>query len=99
MEATPAVTVAELDARHLEASRKRKLGPDAAVRRLLALGDALAVMGALVAAIIIPPVSPGGHQVLWGLVAMPVMMVLFKLYGLYDRDVKRINHSTVDDVP
>ena len=27
------------------------------------------------------------------------MMVLFKLYGLYDRDVKRISHSTVDDLP
>ena len=27
------------------------------------------------------------------------MMVLFKLYGLYDRDVKRISYSTVDDLP
>ena len=27
------------------------------------------------------------------------MVVLFKLYGLYDRDVKRISHSTVDDLP
>jgi exopolysaccharide biosynthesis polyprenyl glycosylphosphotransferase len=27
------------------------------------------------------------------------MIVLFKLYGLYDRDVKRISHSTVDDIP
>ena len=26
-------------------------------------------------------------------------MVLFKLYGLYDRDVKRISYSTVDDLP
>ena len=27
------------------------------------------------------------------------MIVLFKLYGLYDRDVKRISYSTVDDLP
>ena len=27
------------------------------------------------------------------------MMILFKLYGLYDRDVKRISYSTVDDLP
>ena len=27
------------------------------------------------------------------------MAVIFKLYGLYDRDVKRISHSTVDDLP
>jgi len=26
-------------------------------------------------------------------------VVLFKLYGLYDRDLKRVSHSTVDDVP
>jgi exopolysaccharide biosynthesis polyprenyl glycosylphosphotransferase len=26
-------------------------------------------------------------------------LFLFKLYGLYDRDLKRVSHSTVDDVP
>ena len=31
--------------------------------------------------------------------AVPPLIVLFKLYGLYDRDVKRISHSTVDDLP
>jgi exopolysaccharide biosynthesis polyprenyl glycosylphosphotransferase len=34
-----------------------------------------------------------------GLVALPLLIVLFKIYGLYDRDVKRISHSTVDDLP
>jgi exopolysaccharide biosynthesis polyprenyl glycosylphosphotransferase len=99
MEAIPAVELAEPLPRQLESPHKRTLSPDSALRRLLALGDAVAVMGALVAAIIIPPVSPRGHEVVWGLVAMPLMLVLFKLYGLYDRDVKRINYSTVDDVP
>jgi exopolysaccharide biosynthesis polyprenyl glycosylphosphotransferase len=32
-------------------------------------------------------------------VAIPVFLVVFKLYGLYDRDMKRISHSTVDDLP
>lgn len=35
----------------------------------------------------------------WGVFAVPLMVVLFKLYGLYDRDVKRITYSTVDDLP
>lgn len=30
---------------------------------------------------------------------IPAWALLFKLYGLYDRDVKRISHSGVDDVP
>ena len=40
-----------------------------------------------------------GHGVLGGVAAVPLMMILFKLYGLYDRDVKRISYSTVDDIP
>jgi exopolysaccharide biosynthesis polyprenyl glycosylphosphotransferase len=34
-----------------------------------------------------------------GLLTLPAWIVLFKLYGLYDRDSKRIGYSTVDDVP
>ncbi len=32
-------------------------------------------------------------------VALPVWIVLFKAYGLYDRDVKRIGHIALDEVP
>jgi len=79
--------------------RPRSVGKDAALRRLLALGDALAVLVALTTALVIgDPPEPGG-RIVWGLVAVPLMMVLFKLYGLYDRDVKRISYSTVDDLP
>jgi len=35
----------------------------------------------------------------WGLVTIPGWILLFKAYGLYDRDAKRVSHSTVDDVP
>jgi len=72
---------------------------DSAQRWLLALADALAVMIALVGATTLSPMSPRDHQPLWSLVAVPLIMVLFKVYGLYDRDVKRISHSTVDDLP
>ncbi len=85
----------------IEAPRsRRRTGPDVILRRLLAAGDCAAVILALLVVLAIPL---GGSfrpvRVLWGLAAVPIMLVLFKLYGLYDRDVKRISHSTVDDLP
>ncbi len=41
--------------------------------------------------------EPG--QFLWGLASLPVWVVLFKAYGLYDRDMKRINQTSLDDLP
>jgi exopolysaccharide biosynthesis polyprenyl glycosylphosphotransferase len=35
----------------------------------------------------------------WGLLTLPLWIVLFKAYGLYDRDGKRVSHSTFDDIP
>ncbi len=72
---------------------------DAALRRLLALGDIVALACALVAALTIAGRPGEGSRLLWGLASLPFMIVLFKIYGLYDRDVKRISHSTVDDLP
>ena len=86
------------DHRQLPA-RPVRVGKDAALRRLLAAGDAAAVILALAIALVLPGMSGAGHRLLWGLVAVPLMMVLFKLYGLYDRDVKRISYSTADDLP
>ena len=86
------------DPRHLPA-RPRGVSKDSALRRLLVLGDAVAVMVALTIALVAPGMPAPGHRILWGVVAVPLVMVLFKLYGLYDRDVKRISYSTVDDLP
>ena len=38
-------------------------------------------------------------QSVWTLAYLPVLLVLFKLYGLYDGDRRRLGRSTVDDVP
>ncbi len=54
---------------------------------------------ALSIALVVPDLPARGHRILWGVAAVPLAMVLFKLYGLYDRDVKRISYSTVDDLP
>jgi exopolysaccharide biosynthesis polyprenyl glycosylphosphotransferase len=66
---------------------------------MLAVGDLLAVIAALGGALLIASRPAVGHRLLWGLLFLPVLIVLFKVYGLYDRDVKRISHSTVDDLP
>jgi exopolysaccharide biosynthesis polyprenyl glycosylphosphotransferase len=77
----------------------RRTTRDSALRRLLLAGDLLAVLLALSLAVTLGPTARGSHNFLWGLFALPLMALLFKLYGLYDRDVKRISHSTVDDLP
>src|SRR2546423_803647 len=72
---------------------------DSTVRRLLGVSDAIAVLLALVAALAIPARGPVGDRLLWGVAVLPTMIVLFKLYGLYDRDATRMSHSTVDAIP
>jgi exopolysaccharide biosynthesis polyprenyl glycosylphosphotransferase len=73
---------------------------DYVMRRLLVAADLVAIVLAFVVAAAVDPL-PGANLdvVLWGLVTLPMWVVLFKLYGLYDRDLKRVSHSTVDDVP
>ena len=66
---------------------------------MLLAGDALGIVLALTLATVVPPTSALGHPFVWGLPGIVLMVVLFKVYGLYDRDVKRISHSTVDDLP
>jgi exopolysaccharide biosynthesis polyprenyl glycosylphosphotransferase len=70
---------------------------DAAVRRFLAAADALGVVVAMAIALLVLT----HHQVefLWGLALLPAWILIFKTYGLYDRDLKRISHRTVDDLP
>ena len=42
---------------------------------------------------------PRVSRLAWGLLTLPAWILVFKAYGLYDRDGKRVSHSTVDDVP
>ncbi len=72
---------------------------DSSLRRLLLAGDAVGVILAYAAAVTLAPAGRLHHEFFLGLMAVPLMLTLFKLYGLYDRDVKRISYSTVDDLP
>jgi exopolysaccharide biosynthesis polyprenyl glycosylphosphotransferase len=75
-------------------------GPrDYYLRRLLALGDIVAITGALTAALILTGVGSPGRHLLIGLITLPGWLVLFNGYGLYARDAKRIAHTTIDDIP
>ena len=70
---------------------------DAAVRRFLAAADLLGVITALAGAMLVASQEP--TEFAWGLALLPAWVVIFKAYGLYDRDLKRISHRTVDDLP
>ena len=73
---------------------------DYILRRVLAVADLTAIGIGLVVALAATKTSTDmPTQLLWSLLTIPVWLVLFKLYGLYDRDAKRISHTTVDDIP
>jgi exopolysaccharide biosynthesis polyprenyl glycosylphosphotransferase len=68
-------------------------------RRALALGDALGITAAMLLATSIAGGGIGHGHVWWALLTLPAWIVLFAAYGLYSRELKRVSHSTVDDVP
>jgi len=65
-------------------------------RRLLAAADLVAMTVTLLAVVHRFGFGVAG---LAGLAAMPAVLVLFTLAGLYNRDELRLHHSTLDDVP
>ena len=72
---------------------------DALVRRVLALADCAAILLALTVAALLTRPEEVGERVLWGALTLPAWIAIFKLYRLYDRDMKRVSHTTVDDAP
>jgi exopolysaccharide biosynthesis polyprenyl glycosylphosphotransferase len=72
------------------------------LRRLLTVSDVLGVALALVLAVAMAGATRGhpvGEYLLFGLLTLPAWVVIFKMYGLYERDAKRLSHSTLDDLP
>jgi exopolysaccharide biosynthesis polyprenyl glycosylphosphotransferase len=68
-------------------------------RRVLAAADALGLAVSLAAATLFAGRHALGANMAWAALTLPVWTALFKVYGLYDLDAKRISHSTVDDIP
>jgi exopolysaccharide biosynthesis polyprenyl glycosylphosphotransferase len=75
----------------------RRSRRDADVRRLLLLGDLAAILLAVVLGTSVVSHHPG--ELLWALAFLPLWFVVFRAYGLYDRDSKRISHGIIDDLP
>jgi exopolysaccharide biosynthesis polyprenyl glycosylphosphotransferase len=72
------------------------LSREALHRRLLGLADMLAATLALV---VVLNLLGEDRVALVTLAGMPLLLVLFKVAGLYDRDELRIVHSTLDEAP
>jgi exopolysaccharide biosynthesis polyprenyl glycosylphosphotransferase len=59
----------------------------------------VAIVLALVLASVLQGRSDFVRFMAFGLLTLPAWLVLIRAYGLYDRDPKRINTSTIDDIP
>jgi exopolysaccharide biosynthesis polyprenyl glycosylphosphotransferase len=70
---------------------------DYLLRRLLAVADALGVLGAGALAFAVSPVHDADEMV-WLLPLLPLWLLLFRAYGLYEGDVKRIRTRLLDDL-
>jgi exopolysaccharide biosynthesis polyprenyl glycosylphosphotransferase len=73
-----------------------RYGPEPLLRRMLALGDVLAIAAA---AVVVGywGSSPAGSLLL--VLSAPIWVVTAKLAGLYDRDQRTLRHLTVDELP
>jgi exopolysaccharide biosynthesis polyprenyl glycosylphosphotransferase len=98
-------TAGELETTELrsrEASVVSDRHPDRSywLRRLLLGGDLLCISLAVLIAL---SIGSGDHNVAadwaWSLLLLPGMALLMRAYGLYDRRIRRISHSVLDDVP
>jgi exopolysaccharide biosynthesis polyprenyl glycosylphosphotransferase len=79
-------------------------GPDgsrrrgAMLRRLLAAGDWAALIGAL-CAVTAATSTTDVATLFWAVLFSPSWILVVKLHGLYDKDHRRIRHSTLDELP
>jgi exopolysaccharide biosynthesis polyprenyl glycosylphosphotransferase len=73
---------------------------DAVTRRLLAAADVIGLVVAVSFAGLAADQRPDWLELVAAFVpTLPAWTFLFKLYGLYDRDIKRISHTSLDDLP
>ena len=69
-------------------------------RRMLLLADMVGISLALFLATVLTGERDSPVELLlFALPVLPAWALLFKLYGLYDRDIRRISHAGIDDLP
>jgi exopolysaccharide biosynthesis polyprenyl glycosylphosphotransferase len=69
----------------------------AILRRLLAIGDWLSLVGTL-CAVTVATSTTDVATLFWAVLFSPVWIFVVKLHGLYDNDHRRIRHSTLDEL-
>ena len=74
----------------------RPYGPEPLLRRMLAVGDVLAVAAS---AVVVGLWGSGPAGALLLVFFAPIWIVTAKLAGLYDRDHRTLRHLTVDELP
>jgi len=92
--AAPAPIAVDTERHGPNESRRR----GALLRRLLALGDWGALLGAL-CAVTAGSSSTDVGVLFWAVLFSPSWVIVLKLHGLYDNDHRRIRHSTLDELP
>ena len=70
----------------------------AILRRLLALGDWVALTATLLA-VTAATSTTDVATLFWAVLFSPAWILVVKLHGLYDNDHRRIRHSTLDELP
>ena len=68
------------------------------LRRLLAAGDWLSLVGTL-CAVTAATSTTDVAALFWAVLFSPAWIIVVKLHGLYDNDHRRIRHSTLDELP
>jgi exopolysaccharide biosynthesis polyprenyl glycosylphosphotransferase len=76
------------------ASRQR----GAMLRRLLAMGDWVALLGTL-CIVTASSAATSVADLFWAVLFSPTWITVVKFHGLYDNDHRRIRHSTLDELP
>jgi exopolysaccharide biosynthesis polyprenyl glycosylphosphotransferase len=100
----PAAPAAAPGERSEVATRLGLAGPSgsrrrgALLRRLLATGDWIAVLAALCLATATTATTDVA-VLFWAVLFSPAWILVLKLHGLYDKDHRRIRHSTLDELP
>ncbi|MBA2461388.1 MAG: sugar transferase, partial [Actinobacteria bacterium] len=105
MDGAQQTTLARLDARaETQLRPRRPRGRGWLVRRVLLLADVAGLLAAFaVTQLVLADVSSGINRdvaklFVFFLLSLPIWAIAAKLYGLYDRDEERTDHSTSDDV-
>lgn len=85
---------------HERADAIWRVGRDFLLRRVLVSVDTISVVVAMMVSFaFFVPAETVLERLPWAILLLPAWLLVFNAYGLYSRDVKRVSHTTVDDIP